>query len=418
MKRLLLLTSIIVIVSCEKIDVSVEDYEIFSSSSIVETPHEVSSNEVLERAYQMATMLWTPVNPMPMLGGKVYEPGMAVTGAPYSQAGPFNTSLFQDVSYHTFMTAVHNPRSVLYTEDLSQAPYYGLNCATYYGSVCSSSVMWALGFSIPYSTYHIVNLPYMKKLEHQELDSLRVCDVLWKSGHMQMVFEVEHRSDTLYRIKLFEQSGKSAHIKAYSKSSLKQMWDKSGYVAYRYEYLSYSNDPIVYRGFEAVDYNDDLCPSKGDKAVYRTDDTVIINIFNTNYDEIVLMKDGKVLSIDKYKGDMYQYRGLTPGIYESFLLSGNSYSSPISFEVIEISVDLSLDKGAKEISIWFKSSAKADYLALYRLDRQPIFYPILDPDCQDGQQIIVPAWDMRDYYCRVVFRGEYGRIINRPIKVN
>lgn len=418
MKRVLLLTFTVIVVACEKIDVSVEDYEIISSSSMVETPHKVYSNDVLERAYQMATMVWTPVDPMPMLGGKVYEPGIAVIGAPYSQTGPFNTSLFQDVSYHTFMTAVHNPRSVLYTEDLSKAPYNGLNCATYYGSVCSSSVMWALGFSIPYSTYHIVDLPYMNRLDHQELDSLKVCDVLWKSGHVQMVFEVEQRSDTLYRIKLFEQSGKSAHIKAFSKSSLKQMWDKNGYVAYRYEYLSYSDEPIVFGGFESVDYNDDLCPSKGDKAVYRTDDTVLINIFNQNYDEIVLMKDGKVLSIDKIDGDSYQYQGLMPGIYESFLLSGNSYSAPVSFEIIETRVDLSCKKGKKEIVVWLKSSAEAEYLALYRLDRQPVFYPITNPDCQEGQQIIVPAWDMRDYYCRVVFRGEYGRIINRPIKVN
>ena len=418
MKRLFIFISISIVIACEKFNPPEEDCRIISTSSLVETPHTVLSNEVLERAYKMAKMVWTPVKPVPMLGGRVYEPDITVTGAPYSQAGPFNTSLFQDVSYHTFMTAVHNPKSVLYTENLSRDPYNGLNCATYYGSVCSSAVMWALGFATPYSTYHIIELPYMKKLENQNLDSLKVCDVLWKSGHVQMVFEVERRLDTLYRIKLFEQSGKSAHIKEYSKSSLKQMWDKNGYVAYRYEYLRYSDEPISYNGFDEVVYNDDLCPSKGDRAVYRTDDTVCINIFNQNYDEIVLKKDGKVLSVDKLNGDLYMYQCLLPGIYDSFLQNGNSASSPISFEIIEADVALSLNADTKEIVVYLETSAKADYIALYRLDMQPIFYPIPDQDCDSKRQIIVPAWDMQDYYCRVVFRGKYGRIINRPIKVN
>lgn len=85
--------------------------------------------------------------------------------------------MFQDVTYHTFMTAVHNPMSVLYTEDISQPPYHGTNCATYYGAVCSSSVMWALGIDNPYSSGQIMELPDMTQLEYQIIDSLKVCDV-------------------------------------------------------------------------------------------------------------------------------------------------------------------------------------------------------------------------------------------------
>ena len=43
------------------------------------------------------------------------------------------------------MTAIHNPRSKIYTEKLDQSPYHGYNCKAYYGTVCSGLVSYALG---------------------------------------------------------------------------------------------------------------------------------------------------------------------------------------------------------------------------------------------------------------------------------
>lgn len=351
-----------------------------------------------------------------MRGGDFYEPGITVKGVPYSQAMITNSYLFQDVSFHTFITAVHNPRSVFYTEDISQPPYNGNNCAAYYGSVCSTSVMWALGFNIPYLTFHIIDLPYMKKLEHQELDSLKVCDVLWKSGHVQMVYEVEHQADTLYKVKLFEQSGKRAHINSYSKKGLKQMWEEYGYVAYRYEHLSYSSEPASFSGFKEVDFNDDLCPSKGDKAVYRTDDTIVVNIFNFNYDEIVLMKDGQEMLAEQITGDLHQYRDLPIGIYEVYLRIGESYSSSVSFEVVDTEIRVSLDKGRNDMVIYFKSPDIADYVVLYEPGRRPQYFQISNQARLKGY-FVMPAWNVLEYYCKVVFRGEYGSVSNRQFRV-
>ena len=191
--RILLFFPLIAFTSCENEDFQTIDSAYYSFESMVETPDSISSNEVLEKAYKMATIEWTPVLPVPKLGGGYYEPGKTIKGIPYSSVKEINTYLFQDVSFHTFMTAVHNPKSVLYTENISQLPYHGLNCAPYYGGVCSSTVMYALGISIPYYTKQIIDLPFMHQLEHQEVDSLKICDVIWKPGHVQMVFDVEHR---------------------------------------------------------------------------------------------------------------------------------------------------------------------------------------------------------------------------------
>ena len=299
----------------------------------------ITSATVLERAWQMANVTWTPLNPVPRRFESYYEPGQTVKGIPYSSLKEINTYLFQDVSYHTLMTAVHNPKSVLYTENISQAPYHGLNCAPYYGGVCSSTVMYALGINIPYYANQIKDLPFMHQLEQQVVDSLRICDVIWKPGHVQMVYEVEHRADTLYKISLFETSGKSAHISKYTARRFKQLWSDYGYVAYRRDNIIYTSSPASFEVFDPIDYNDDLCPSKGEKAVYRTDETISVNIFNSDYQEIVLSKNDVVVLTASYRGDVYQFADLEPGIYSCFLQADDKKSKTVSFEIIRTDVD-------------------------------------------------------------------------------
>lgn len=397
----------------EKSQVEISDFFSFEYDSL----GFIMSNDVLERAYQMATLEWTPVSPVPMNGGNFYPKGMTVTGVPYSSVKEINTYLFQDVSYHTFMTAVHNPRSVLYTEDISKAPYHGKNCAPYYGAVCSSAVMFAFGINIPYYANQIIRLPFMDRLEYQEIDSLKVCDVIWKNGHVQMIYEIEHRADTLYRITTFESSGRSAHLADYSKEQFLKMWNKERYVGYRNNHLKYSEGVVEYRKLPPVYYNEDLCPSKGDRSVYRTTDTVTINIFNPNYNSIILT-DGSTNEIvsETIRGGDHSFYGLPPGIYFVSLQKGDSKSEAASFEIVETNVDYSNSDVEDCITVYFQSSANPEYVALCYLWGSSTCYPISSVDREQGY-ITIPKMNSSEYYCKVVFRGEYGRIINEPIRV-
>lgn len=377
----------------------------------------VMSNDVLERAYQMATMEWTPVNPVPMNGGNFYPMGRTVIGVPYSSVKEINTYLFQDVSYHTFMTAVHNPRSVLYTEDISKAPYHGKNCAPYYGAVCSSAVMFAFGIDIPFYASQIIKLPFMERIEYQVIDSLKVCDVIWKNGHVQMIYEMEHRADTLYRITTFESSGRSAHLANYSKEQFLKMWNKERYVGYRNNHLKYSEDVVEYRKLPPVFYNEDLCPSKGDRSVYRTTDIVTINIFNTSYNKIVLTDrlTNETVS-ETIRGEDHTFYGLQPGVYFVSLQKGDSKSATASFEIVETNVDYSIGDEEDYITVYFNSSAEPEYVALCTLWGSSSYYPISFSERERGC-ISIPRMNSSEYYCKVVFKGEYGRIINEPIRV-
>ena len=393
----------------EDIEAGVVDFE-------PETVGYVTSNDVLERAYHLASVEWTPIKQVTLRKGVYFKPGKLVKGVPYSSVKEINTYLFQDVSYHTFMTAVHNPNSVFYSEDISKDPYHGVNCAPYYGAVCSSAVMYAFGFSIPYYANQLVKLPSMQALEPQSIDSLKVCDIMWKPGHVQMVFNVEHREDTLYRVTTFESAGSNAHITTYSIEKFRQLWEQGGYVGYRYKYLVYSEEPPVFKSFDPVDYNDDLCPSKGDRAVYHTNDSITINIFNHNYDEIVLTKNGNVILQEKYDGDSHCFYGLEPGIYSVFLQKGETMTAPVSFETLNTDVHYAFREDGAGLVVYFDTSALAVYVATCTLQGNSLCYPISERDRARGF-IIIPPMNKLEYYCKVVFQGEYGRIINSPLRV-
>ena len=401
-------------------DIPIASIDSITFEERIEQPsitHYVESNEVLDRAYKMASMKWIPKKPIPKRGGGFYPSNTTVMGAPYSSVKEINTYLFQDVSYHTFMTAVHNPRSVLYTDNISQAPYHGTNCAPYYGAVCSSSVMWALGIEIPYYANQIINLPDMTMLDYQVVDSLKVCDVIWKTGHVQMIYNLEYQADTLYRITTFETAGDGSHFNNYTKSQFLNLWNTSDYVGYRYSKLKYSTEQAVFQDGGPVVYNDYLCPSKGDRAVYRTTDTVTIHIFDTNYDEVVLAKGPSMLAKDGNNGYMQQYFGLQPGVYSVFLQHEGQKTASVSFEVVETNVSCELDDGSESITIYFESSARPEYAALCDIHGNSRNHPISDLDRWRGYITVPVSTNPNLCYCKVVFKGEYGRIINVPIRV-
>lgn len=377
----------------------------------------ITSNEVLQRAYSMASFEWTPLKAVPKRGGGYYPPDVTVTGVPYSSVKELNTYLFQDVTYHTFMTAVHSPMSVLYTEDISQPPYHGTNCATYYGAVCSSSVMWALGFDLPYSSGHIIQLPDFTMNECQDIDSLKICDVIWKSGHVQMIYDMEFRADTLYRITTFETSGINSHIKNYTKAQFLNMWNAGNYVGYRYNKLIQSKEPAVIQDWAPIAYNDYLCPSKGDRAVYRATDTVTIHIYESNYDEIVLTKGASMIASDVNNGIMQQYYGLQSGIYNVFLQGSQGKTASVSFEIVETNVGYEWSYDGDNVIIHFDSSAKPEYAAFCYLSGGSYYYPISDLDRWRGYTVVPCPSNPNLCYCKVIFKGEYGRIINVPIRV-
>ncbi|QDV66712.1 hypothetical protein Poly24_03990 [Rosistilla carotiformis] len=103
--------------------------------------------QVVENARIMSRVKWSPVaSGMPKRGG-YFEKGVEYTGVPYSSVKSVGRYVGYDIFLKTFLAAVENPRSVLYTENLRGKVS---NAECYYGKVCSSYTSYALQCGIWY----------------------------------------------------------------------------------------------------------------------------------------------------------------------------------------------------------------------------------------------------------------------------
>ena len=166
-----------------------EKYDLWDEAVDGETYNQIDINSVQKRAQQIARIKWKPLGAIPNNNGS-YAAGQMVTGMPYSSVKELDKFIGYDVSFHTFMTAVNNPRSVLYTENVGKAPYHGINCASYYGTVCNVTVCYALGIDFPWDTNQIDKCGYFKRTTNQDPQSIRIADVIWQSGHELMIYDM------------------------------------------------------------------------------------------------------------------------------------------------------------------------------------------------------------------------------------
>jgi len=108
--------------------------------------------QAVEYARIMSRVKWTPVaGGMPNRRGGYFEEGTEYTGVPYSSVKSVGRCIGFDIYLKTFLAAVENPHSVLYTENLSGEVS---NAATYYGKVCSTFTSYALQCAVPYRSSH------------------------------------------------------------------------------------------------------------------------------------------------------------------------------------------------------------------------------------------------------------------------
>lgn len=136
----------------------------------------------------MTDITFTPRNPIDYNSG-TYQPGTTYKGLIYSSVKETETYVGENVSFHTFITAVKNPQSKLYTERVDQYPYHGVNCKAYYGTVCSGLVSYALGLVPRYATFDFPESDLMDIVDYSLPENLQIADVLWRDGHVALITE-------------------------------------------------------------------------------------------------------------------------------------------------------------------------------------------------------------------------------------
>ena len=124
--------------------------------------------------------------------------GQLAVGVPYSDVAETRTYVPNNVSLRTFMTAVKNRRSLLYTEELHKnVSKYGKTYTqghrrAYYGEVCCGLLAWIMGMDTMYLSgdFGSNNVPGLSSVAYNSVDDLRPLDMIWQDGHIQIISDI------------------------------------------------------------------------------------------------------------------------------------------------------------------------------------------------------------------------------------
>ena len=419
-----------IMVACAPLDIDFDISQEEEMRSNVNIPHIIDSLSVSEnhpaivcmvkKAHQIADVEWTPLRPIPSLTNEWLPAGSRLFGIPYSSVKEKDKFVGQEVSFYTFMSAVNNPRSILYTDDVKQFPYQGVNCGTYYGTVCSMAVNYALGLERPIESKMYAGHPYFAEVDRQ--DSYGVClgDVLWSTGHVVLLIGIQR--DVLGVPKSFtilESDRQNTSIKQYSTSSFNARWKRDGWIAYRYLKLKENTEysPLPYIHLEgdpdnAPHFNEMLCTSKGDQVCYREGEDVVINVFSSSYQSISIIRNSSFYRSLAIDADDLILSNLPYGHYQVYLDDGFVASEEISFEIIDTSVSV---KDGKDVFFSSKNSLPEYYVICNRTGNRELIRDITAQERMNG--FFQLDTDYSGYYLKVFFKGDFGRVSNEPIKL-
>lgn len=411
----------------------------FREDVISDLPENIGVQNALKKAAQMKNVSWTPsAEGMPYNNG-YFMVNAKYSGIPYSNVLAYNQHVFLDVSLETFLTAVHNPRSVLYTENVSKdnsksslgRTYNGVGSACYYGSTCSYLIAYSLGlpFGILASEF-----PYwndVEIVEEQSSSGVKLADILSSGYHVSLVTDIKRYPDgTIYSITITENAKATTSSTEFSPTQFDD-YLSTGYTIVRYKNIENNTEYTPYTDFVAIEgevlghytFNEDLCPNYGNKSNYIEGDTVIINIaedfYNKGYRYLMVYKDNQLLHRLSISTSDVHLRGLTYGDYKVCLTDGFNLTSMYSFfKVVNMSV--SLDCSGELTEVCFSSiNAKPLYYDFCEENGQKgprgvkgILSHLLTPEeVVEGRAILSPPLTPTQTtpYVKVHFETEYGR---------
>lgn len=400
-----------------------EELSVFPKNAI-----EAGRLNAVKKAYQMTDLVFTPLLPIEA-NHRTYNAGEAYKGLIYSSVKEIGTYVASNVSFHTFMTAIHNPRSKIYTEILDQYPYHGYNCKAYYGTVCSGLVSYALGISHGCCDFPTSEL--MDAVDTELIDSVHIADVLWNSQHVAMITNVYRNSKGQVKAVEISEAAQSGCIREIITVSRFTSLKKSTYKQiYRYKNISNNIEYEPAPQFVAVldetpvsfVYNDDLCSDKGDKACYRENEDVVINVMH-DYNYLEVYKDEElVLKIESTPNRDIVLQNLTFGDYKARICYGGSpvFSDFTKWKVVNM--ELIPDRSAGRL--YFKSENAiplkmcfTDIAGSRKYPNTELFRCTLTDEDRSRGYIEIPEelTKKEKPYIHFTFSTDYGKIQHSPI---
>ena len=384
-------------------------------------PENQGVQNALWNMQQMVDITYTPIKAVPQTM-KNYPANVAQKGLPYSSTRIEQAYVPNNVSFHTFMTALKNPNSYLYTVDLYE-DYNNKNGKTYYGTVCSTACAYALGIVPNYTTYQWTEIPGMTLLEQQDLQCLKLCDTIVGQGHVAMITGiVRDQHGNIVTVTVSESAGSDVHSGKYTITALEERFPSNLYEYCRYSKLAdvtYTPSDYVAVGDEkakTVSYNTVIIPRKGDEANWCSDETVVLDVLSTSgYTDVEIYRwvsDAWQLEETRSVSSVVKLKGLKAGIYRARVVGPKKNSKYCKWLVTNVTSSAELYQGTRQVKVSFACSGNAEplYIQWINASSNATVHITLLTDAQKevGYGIYKPA---KGYLkARVAFKTKYGII--------
>lgn len=412
--------------------VQIEEYGYHSEQryrhpSMSEEQYQGAINAV-KKAYQLTNIAFTPLQPIAYNVG-IYQPNTTYSGMIYSSVKEIGTYVGSNVSFHTFMTAIHNPRSKIYTDRIDKSPYHGTNCCSYYGVVCSSLVSYALGLSPIHSSYDFVASEEMEELDYSNIDSFHIADLLWKSGHVALITNVvRDKNDNVVSLEISEAIQGGCRRYSVAKSAFNKSVAPKFEKVLRYKYLdiniNYTPAPEFVTVFDEdpfpFEFNEDICADKGDKSCYFVGEDVVLNLSSPK-GTVEIYKDNALLSEVEVDSLDLRLTDLDYGYYQARIVEGE-FSSEFTSWIV---VDKQIAPSSAEMKLYFRSENATPLSIFFCNNSGGRSYPLTDIICQSfsDEEIAIGCMELssekmkanRPFFI-VTFSTEFGNISTTPIK--
>ena len=379
-----------------------------------DTPKTLGQMICLARVKQLRDITFVPALDLPYNHG-VRPAGEVATGVPYSSVRQTDKFVGFNVSLHTFMTAVHNPKSVLYTKTYPDF-YEGVNAVCWYGLNCSVFLCYAWG--LPYHSATAA-LPTLDCVEPVAPEDMQLCDGMVSNyaGHAQIISGIIRNADgSIKEIELSESGSYGT-----KKRSLISYADFVSYYIGEEQYTIYRNKLLYEAGYEPSEYiklfddepvveivYSDICTDLGDRACISTEETITINpLVTSGYTSINLYKDGVLLNT--YAVGDVELSGLEVGKYEARLVPEGENAST-SFIVCDV-------KAWREGTRYYFSGTGGVPQRVVLKDNLGYtlkVYELSEDDLRLGYKDIEWTHEVLDHFC-VPFKNDYGFVVAKTV---
>lgn len=414
-----------------------------NSCNNISNNESIQPQSIRERALLMSKIKWSPKSNITNNRGYFIK-GDTIIGLPYSSVKELQKFIGLDVSIYTFLTAVNNPYSLLYSENVGAGNkcylggiYNGQNSHTFYGTVCSSFTAFCYGENYNYTSfnYRRGQVPNYSLKKSQDLKDLTAGDLYWCPGHVGLVTEIIKDSlGNISNIEFFESAGIKVVSKKYTSNDFLRRLSGNGNPqkqGYLYENRlveksstkhSKQNTDIqnneILSTLESMSISPmEICTWFGDRPCIGEWDKLMINFHKKQFDKIIIsLNDVPIDTLDiSDKDNSIEYKPKEAGIFKAHLASA-SQVSPIytSFEVLDTTTKILYTKNDTVEVIFAEDSDPEIIYWVNKVGDQHTFPISIPEEAKKKGRITLDLCTKKDAMVRVIYRGQYGRAINKP----